>query len=244
MLTFIKNLRHEDHKKALMATLVFIMLMILFFLLSSLEYPDPPPQEKVVEVEIEFPSGSEGGGALAELLKNIPEPKPESAIERDIQEEETVVVATSKGKSETSVKEVVSKPTKDPVPQPDSDFKFDPGKSTKPGNNGANFGKNNGVKDGGKGPNSGIGNYKKNRTLLSAGSVPGNSQEEGNVALDIYVNEFGKVVRTEINESLTTNRSTYLIDLAKKYANLRKYENDPGAPTFKVETKVYNFRKQ
>ena len=35
-------LRDEDHRKALYASMVFVMLMILFFLLVSLEQPNPP----------------------------------------------------------------------------------------------------------------------------------------------------------------------------------------------------------
>ena len=46
----IQALREEDHRRALYAALVFIMLLILFFLLVSLEVPDPPLEEEIVEI--------------------------------------------------------------------------------------------------------------------------------------------------------------------------------------------------
>lgn len=247
MLTFIKNLREEDHKKALVATLVFIMLMILFFLLVSLEYPNPPIEEKIVEVEIEFGSEYQGGGQISKS-EVIPEPEPESATEKDIQEESPVVVTTSKGDSKTSKNTSTTKPKTDPKPDPkpkvDDGLAFPGGGSSgNGGGSGTGFGKGTGAGDGGTGDQDGSGNYNKNRKLLKAGSVPGNSQEEGKVVVDIYVDEFGNVKRVEINNA-TTNRSAYLIDLATKYAFLRKYEKDPGAPLMKVETKTYNFIKQ
>ena len=45
--------RNEDHRKALYASLIFIMLMILFFLLVSLEQPNPPLKDEPVEIVME-----------------------------------------------------------------------------------------------------------------------------------------------------------------------------------------------
>lgn len=248
MLTFIKNLRHEDHKKALMATLVFIMLMILFFLLSSLEYPDPPPQEKIVEVEIEFGSEFDGGGQIAEKTEIIPDPTPESAMEQDVQEESPVVVTTAKGDSKTSENTKPTKPNTDPKPDPkpkvDDALAF-PGGGTSGSGGGSDkgFGAGGGV-GGGAGNEPGAGTTNTSRQLKSKGSIPGNSQEEGSIALDLYVNEYGKVVRTKRNESKSTSGSAYLTDLAKKNALTYKYESIPGAPVQFVGTVVFNFRKQ
>ena len=241
---FIYALKEEDQRRALYATLVFIMLMILFFLLASMEVPDPPLEEKIVEIEMEFTAGSEGGGAPDEPVEDIPEPQPESAIERDTQEEETVVVPTSKGKSKTTKVETPPKPKTDPKPKVNSDFEFKPGKTTKPGKDGSKFGDKSGVKDGKNGPSEGPGTVNKSRKILSKGKITGQSQEEGKIALDLYVNEFGKVVRTKYNASLSTNGSNYLQELAVKNAKTRKYEAIPGSPVQFVGTVTFSFTKQ
>ena len=249
MRTFINNLREEDHKKALVATLVFIMLMILFFLLVSLEYPNPPLEEKIVEVEIEFGSDYEGGGQISEVTEEIPEPEPESASEQDVQEESPVVVTTAKGDSKTSKNTTATKPKTDPKPDPkpkvDDGLAF-PGGGTSGngGGTGTGFGDGGGVGGGGEGNEPGAGTTNTSRKLKSKGSIPGNSQEEGSIALDLYVDEFGKVVRTKRNESKSTSGSAYLTDLAEKNAKTYKYESIPGAPVQYVGTIVFNFRKQ
>jgi hypothetical protein len=248
MLTFIKNLREEDHQKAFVATLVFIMLMILFFLLVSLEYPNPPLEEKIVEVEIEFGSDFSGGGQFSESVE-IPEPEPESAIKQDVQTESPVVVTTSNGNSSTSKNTSTTKPNTDPKPDPkpkvDDGLAFPGGGSAgSGGGSGSGFGTGGGVGDGGSGNQPGAGTTNTSRKLKSKGQIPGNSQEEGSIALDLYVDEFGNVVRTKRNESKSTSGSAYLTDLAQKNAKTYKYEAIPGAPVQYVGTVVFNFRKQ
>ncbi|MFK8045636.1 MAG: hypothetical protein AB8B72_09080 [Crocinitomicaceae bacterium] len=251
MRAFIENLQHEDHKKALVATLVFIMLMILFFLLVSLEYPNPPIEEKVVEVQIEFGSDFAGGGQQSNVSEVVPQEQPESADEKATQDESPVTVPSSQGTSSTS-NNTVTTPTTKPIPTPKPDPKptvdqglgFPGGGSSgNGGGTGTGFGDGGGVGEGGDGPSEGSGNYKTTRKIVSEPKVEANSQEEGKVAVDIYVNEFGKVVRVEFNESQTNTGSDYLRKLAKKSAFLIKFDKDPGAPVLKVKTKVYNFRK-
>lgn len=248
MKTFIRNLREEDHKKALMATLVFIMLMILFFLLVSLEYPNPPIEEKKVEIEIDFGSDYAGGGQISEATEEIPEPEPESAVEQDVQEESPVVVTTSKGSSKTSQNTSTTKPKEpkpDPKPKVDDGLAFPGGGSSgSGGGNGTGFGTGGGVGGGGEGNQAGAGTTNTGRKLKSKGSIAGDSQEEGSIALDLYVNEFGKVVRTKRNESKSTSGSAYLTNLAEKNAKTYQYESIPGAPVQFVGTVVFNFRKK
>ena len=251
MRSFIRNLRHEDHKKALVATLVFIFLMMLFFLLVSLEYPDPPPQEKIVEVEIEFGSEYEGGGQVKPVDEVIPKPQPESATEKAVQEESPVVVTTAKGKSNTSKNTTTTKTNPDPKPDPDPKPKVDdaftfPGSGTTGDGkgDGPGFGDGTGVGGGGEGDEKGTAKTNTSRKLKSKGRIPGSSQEEGLIALDLYVDETGKVVRTKRNESKSTSGSAYLTDLAKKNAATYKYEAIPGAPVQFVGTVIFNFRKQ
>ncbi len=243
---WIETLKEEDHRNALYATIVFIMLMILFFLLASMEVPDPPLEEKIIEVEIEFGSEFSGGSEKSENTKSEETPKPvtESAIKQDLQEEETVVVVSGKGKSKTSKSE--KKPDKVTEPQPDKGLGFPVGgNGGEGGGTDKGFGKGGGVGEGGEGHDEGKGNtVNKKRKVLSKGRVPGNSQEEGRIALDIYVNQFGKVVRTQYRESASNSGSAYLKELAEKTARTYQYEKIPGSPVQHVGYIVFSFRKQ
>ncbi len=240
---FIHALKKEDERKALYVTLVFILLMLLFFLLVSMEQPDPPLEEKIIEIEMEFGSDYEGGGQVAEEQAEVePEAVKESAEEIETQEESPVVVPTGKGTSKTSTN--TTKPTVDDKPKVDDAFTFGGGNAGKGTGSGDKFGQGDGTGGGGDGDQPGQGTSNTSRKLLSKGSVPGNSQEEGKIALDLFVNEFGKVTRTKFNESKSTSGSAYLKDLAEKNAKTYKYEAIPGSPEQYVGTVVFSFRKQ
>lgn len=239
---FIKRLKEEDHQKATVVTLAFIMLLILFFLLASFEIPDPPLEEEIVEIEMEFGSDYKGGGQEASEVSQEVVPEPEAAIEQETQDESPVVVVSGKGSEKTSTN--TTTPTPDPKPKTDNSLGF-PGTGTAGSGGGSDkgFGKGGGVGDGGKGPDAGKGTSNTSRKLISKGSIPGQSQAEGNVALKIYVNEFGKVTRTKVDESQTTATDGYLYDLAKSTAKTYRYESIPGAQEQYVGTVVFKFTK-
>ena len=98
----IQALKEEDHRRALYAALVYIMLLILFFLLVSLEVPDPPLEEPVVEitlddVNMEFGSQPKGGSQSNEVSPDevsVPDPV-DPAPDVATQTEETVNVHTN-----------------------------------------------------------------------------------------------------------------------------------------------------
>ncbi len=242
---FIEALKKEDERRALYVTLVFIMLLLMFFLLVSMEQPNPPLEEKIIEIEMDFGSDYEGGGQLSETVTQVkPEPKQESAEEIETQEESPVEVTTGKGTSKTSTN--TSKP--DPVqekPKVDESFSLGgSGTSGQGSGSGDKFGSGDGTGGGGKGNEPGSGTSNPSRKLVSKGSVAGNSQEEGKIALDLYVDEFGKVVRTKFNASKSTTGSAYLKDLAEKNAKTYRYQAIPGAPTQPVGTVVFSFTKK
>jgi uncharacterized membrane protein len=112
--------KEEDHRKALYASLIFIMLMILFFLLVSLKEPNPPIVEEIIEIEmpeIEVEQGSESGGGSSSDEK-VSEPSndviEEPARNVDTQVEETVKVNSSNGSTNNN--------NNRSEPKPDSDF--------------------------------------------------------------------------------------------------------------------------
>lgn len=239
-MVFIGSLKEKDNRKALYAALIFMMLMLLFFLLVSMDEPDPPLQEEIVEVEIEFGSPVAGGSAAnTQSEQQVENTVQESAQEIDTQEEESPVVQHSgQGNSSTSTN------TTQETPAVDDAFTFGGnGGNTNGGGNGPGFGDGDGVDgDGGTGTGPGTENLK--RKVIDRGGITAQSQEEGKVAIDIWVNDKGEVVKTRFNPNKSNSPSSYLIGLATKWAKTMQYEKLLGAPVQFVGTQVFNFTKQ
>ena len=243
-MSILSYLKQEDHRRAFYASLVFIMLMILFFFLVSLEEPDPPIKEVIIEIEmpdVEIESGGSSAGSNDQPEEaTTPEVKTvqQSAPKIEQQEEATVSVPSGSGNSKTT------KTTKVAEPKPDASFTFSGGT----GNNGQtgdgdNFGKGTGVVDSeGDGPDA-TGKYNPNRKVVKGADINSNAQEEGIIALDIWVDASGKVVRTRLKATESTSGSDYLITLAKKAAASMKYDSKPGSGEEHVGYKRFHFKK-
>lgn len=240
----LKALKEEDHRKALYASMIFIMLMILFFLLVSLEEPDPPLKEYVVPIEmenIEIPeefltepageSGSSEGGQ-----STIDEQVENSAEQITTQNEQSVEVNAG---NENSVNNGVNN-----QPQPDQTLGFNGNEGTQNGQqDGNSFGSEDGVSGG---PNTGPGGdgvANPNRKITTPPTFDGSAQEAGKIALDIWVDENGNVIQVRYKESKSTSGNQYLINLATKAAKTMKYEKKPGAVKEYVGYQIFEFKK-
>jgi len=244
MLSFLRALREEDHRRALYASLIFIMLNILFFLLVSMEEPDPPLREYVVPItmdEIDIPEeyvepGELGGGGSDGGPSPIDQQTPYSA--QQIQTQTTQSVDVPAG-SENGVNNGVNN-----EPQPDQSLGFNGNNGDGNGNGtGTGFGDGDGTGVGnGSGPG-GDGNSNLNRKLTTAPEFNANVQEEGKIALDIWVDENGTVVQVRYKESKSTSGSEYLISLASRAAKTMRYEKKPGALKEYVGYQIFAFKK-
>lgn len=239
---FIGSLKEKDNRKALYAALIFMMLMLLFFLLVSMDEPDPPLQEKIIEIEMEFGSPPMGGSAANnQSSEQVVNSVQESAQEVDTQDESTVVVPSGQGENHSTNN------TTEETPKVDDAFTFGGNGGNTSGNgNGPKFGNGDGVGDGGEGnsPGSGFETNNLKRKVVDKGGITAQSQEEGKVAIDIWVNDKGEVVKTRFNPNKSNSPSSYLIGLATKWAKTMQYEKLLGAPTQYVGTQVFNFTKQ
>lgn len=234
----IKALKIEDNRKALYAAMIFMMILILAFLLLSLDQPDPPLNEKVIEIEMAFEAPSGGGSPSAAATTSTT--AQESAQEIDTQEEASVEVTSGKGESNNSNETLEPKP--DSKPTVNSEF-------TLPNSNKGNEGKGDKLGgDDGVDPNKGDkgkGHFTVNKTrkMLNSGGIIEQSQEEGKVALDIWVNEKGLVYNTKYRAGESTTASEYLIGLAKKWALTMQYEKNIGGGNQKVKFRTFSFTK-
>lgn len=244
-MTILKSLRalkEEDHRRALYASLVFIMLMILFFLLVSLEEPDPPLQEVIIPIDmenIEIPEEfmeDPGGGGSQGGPSPIDQQVENSAAEQPTQQETSVPVNAG---NENSTQNGVNN-----QPQPDQSLGFNGNGGNDNGNgNGNGFGDGDGTNVGnGTGPG-GDGNANPNRKVTAAPTIDGNAQESGIIALDIWVDENGNVIQVKYKESKSTSGSQYLITLATRAAKTMKYEKKPGAIKEYVGYQRFEFTK-
>ncbi len=242
---FIQALKEKDHRRALYAALIFLMLMILFFLLVSLEEPDPPLKEKIIEIEMEFGSEPEGGGVeKQDVVKDTPQTKEEPSKNYDTQDESPVVVKSGKGTvKETNNTQTQTQSTQTTV---DNTFTFGGSGGGQGGGTGTGFGDGSGVGGNGSGNNPGDGHSTNNpnRKIVSSGGIDAQTQEEGKIALDLWVDQNGKVVKTRYNESKSNTGNENLKSLAEKWARTMQYEKLPGAPDQFVGTQVFTFKKK
>lgn len=237
----LQQLKEEDHRRALYASLVFIMLMILFFLLVSLEEPDPPIEEKIIEIEmpeIQYEGSQAKGGSSSdsdEMAEQSNENVVEETQEVAQQEEASVEVNSGKGENETEEED---------EPQVDNSLSLGKGKGDGKGTgNGDDFGKDNGVGGDGVGNKPGDGKYNPNRKVVKNPTFDAYAQQQGTIALDIWVDNKGNVYKTRLKASESTSGSAYLISLAEKAAKTMKYDGKPGAGLEYVGYKLFTFKK-
>jgi len=81
------------------------------------------------------------------------------------------------------------------------------------------------------------------RKPLSLPTPSGTFNDEGKIAVDIWVDDLGKVVNVRFKESKSTNGSEYLIRLALMYAKTIKYDKKTGADVEYVGYVIFEFKK-
>ncbi|MFT5821363.1 MAG: hypothetical protein ACI8ZM_002615 [Crocinitomix sp.] len=235
--------KEEDQRKALYASLIFIMLMVLFFLLVSLEEPDPPIEPDIIEMdlpEIEIEQGSEAAGGN-DNSETAGDPNPNDQVQEATQDvaqqtDESTYVPSGNGNSQ-------NENTAESEPQPDETFGFPGGGSGNGNGDGTAFGNGAGVGGNGDGNSAGDGTHNPDRKVTTRPSFNATAQEEGIVALDIWVDANGNVIKTRFNDSKSTTGNQYLIRLAEKAAKTMKYNKKPGVASEKVGYQRFEFIK-
>lgn len=96
---------------------------------------------------------------------------------------------------------------------------------------------------GGRGNGVGNGNYSLgNRKPLSKPKPAYTCNEEGQVAVKIWVDRNGKVTRAQAGDRGTTNGARCLADQAERAAMDTKWETDADAPETQIGKIIYSFR--
>ena len=89
----------------------------------------------------------------------------------------------------------------------------------------------------------GSGNYNSGRKVIKPPTFDSKAQQEGSIALDLWVNAKGQVTKTRFKPSKSTSGSAYLIHLAEKAAKTMRYDTKSGAEIEHVGFLIFTFKK-
>ncbi|MCA6363196.1 MAG: hypothetical protein IM638_09160 [Bacteroidetes bacterium] len=258
--------KKEPHLISAGVTLAIFFALLLFFIWWSIQVPNPPLPPEPEPMEIEFidlnigagagenssnPGGQsmgnsgEAGSEAAE--QPVPNPNPTPASNGSITGNEAdnpqannapqasaalqnALAAFNKNKGKASINVTGG------------------GQGNDPYGGGIGGGKGNGEGDGenspgegGPGPGGSGGTGKGVRKLLSKPDVKNPTLEEGVVAVDVYVDKSGRVVRAEVNSARSTTINTILRATARQEATKLVFSADASGPNQLLLTIEFNF---
>ncbi|MGM9806669.1 MAG: hypothetical protein ACI3Z6_01060 [Candidatus Onthomorpha sp.] len=231
----------------LIVSIVAHGLLILCLLLMGLRYPDPPPPELGVEMDMgEFSDvgtdsehAAEGGEDLSSKSSYANDDNNELT-----QQSEDVPLTSKKTPSPTKNKK---KPKDNVKPQSeetkiDQNALFTKGR-VKNGNGGSTgVGEGSGKGSGGEGGGSGISFSLEGRGSTSLPKPTATSTENGTIVVTIMVDQEGNVVSAKAILRGTTLRDTNLWRRCEQAAKKSKFTANPDAPELQGGKITYIFR--
>ncbi len=214
MKAFIKNRLKKEELNAISIALLISSLILLFLFLTSLK---TSIKNEVAE-ETLFIEELE---LMQESPSNTNDEPSQKVNNSPIQTEKSIA-------SNESIEKVV-------IPL-DSDFQFETNVNTQVDE--TSFFSLDGVQENIKGEEA-----NKSRAIIKAPQLDMNAQEEGRIALKLWVDQDGNIVKTQLDEVRSTSGSNYLIRLAKKAALSMQYEQSEKKMFEFVGIKIFQFQK-
>ena len=231
----------------LIVSIVAHGLLILCLLLMGLRYPDPPPPELGVEMDMgEFSDVGTDSEHAAEGGEDL---SSESSYANDdnnelTQQSEDVPLTSKKTPSPTKNKK---KPKDNVEPQSeetkiDQNALFTKGRVKKGSGGSTGVGEGSGKGSGGEGGGSGISFSLEGRGSTSLPKPTATSTENGTIVVTIMVDQEGNVVSAKAILRGTTLRDTNLWRRCEQAAKKSKFTAKPDAPELDPGTITYIFR--
>ena len=231
----------------LIVSIVAHGLLILCLLLMGLRYPDPPPPELGVEMDMgEFSDVGTDSEHAAEGGEDL---SSESSYANDdnnelTQQSEDVPLTSKKTPSPTKNKK---KPKDNVKPQSeetkiDQNALFTKGRVKKGSGGSTGVGEGSGKGSGGEGGGSGISFSLAGRGSKSLPGPTATSPENGNIVVEIRVDQEGNVVFAKAVWKGTTLTDTNLWRRCEQAAKKSKFTAKPDAPELDPGTITYIFR--
>lgn len=231
----------------LIVSIVAHGLLVLCLLLMGLRYPDPPPPELGVEMDMgEF---SDVGSDLEHAAEGGEDLSSESSYANDdnselTQQSEDVPLTSKKTPSPTKNKK---KPKDNVKPQSDEtkvdqNALFTKGRVKKGSSGSIGVGEGSGKGSGGEGGGSGISFSLEGRGSTSLPKPTATSTENGTIVVTIMVDQEGNVVSAKAILRGTTLRDTNLWRRCEQAAKKSKFTANPDAPELQGGKITYIFR--
>lgn len=232
----------------LIVSIVAHGLLVLCLLLMGLRYPDPPPPELGVEMDMgEF---SDVGTDLEHAAEGGEDLSSESSYANDdnnelTQQSEDVPLTSKKTPSPTKNKK---KPKDNVKPQSeetkvDQNALFTKGRVKKGSGGSTGVGEGSGKGSGGEGGGCGIAFSLAGRGSKSGFPKPtATSSENGSIVVEIRVDQEGYVVSAKVKMKGTTLWDTNLWRRCEQAAKNSKFTANPDAPELQQGTITYIFR--
>ena len=231
----------------LIVSIVAHGLLILCLLLMGLRYPDPPPPELGVEMDMgEFSDVGTDSEHAAEGGEDL---SSESSYANDdnnelTQQSEDVPLTSKKTPSPTKNKK---KPKDNVKPQSeetkiDQNALFTKGRVKKGSGGSTGVGEGSGKGSGGEGGGSGISFSLAGRGKKSLPEPPATSSENGSIVVEIRVDQEGNVVSAKAGVRGTTLWDTNLWRRCEQAAKKSKFTAKPDAPELQPGKITYIFR--
>lgn len=246
----------QDRLKAFGLTVVILLLLLLFLLFFKVVTPLPPfPPSITQELEIAFESGGGGSegmtGSSSDVIHTSAEQQNANASDEDVNTNDVYEAVVTVKKTTTPKK--TEKPTEqktqpvvapEPIPSLELAMALKRNKERMRGNGGTGNNQNgsgtgegdggNGSGKGGSGNGSGTGKgngssnyYLKGRNLLKSPELIYDTQEEGKVIVEIFVDETGKIIKATPGQRGSTTTSSVLFAKARQAALSMKYDASP-----------------
>ncbi|MGM9820813.1 MAG: hypothetical protein ACI3Z9_08460 [Candidatus Onthomorpha sp.] len=231
----------------LIVSIVAHGLLVLCLLLMGLRYPDPPPPELGVEMDMgEF---SDVGSDLEHAAEGGEDLSSESSYANDdnselTQQSEDVPLTSKKTPSPTKNKK---KPKDNVKPQSDEtkvdqNALFTKGRVKKGSGGSTGVGEGSGKGSGGEGGGSGISFFLEGRGSDAPLPKPtATATKDGNIAVEIKVDQEGNVVSAKAGVRGTTLWDTNLFRRCEQAAKKSKFTAKPDAPELQKGTITYKF---
>ena len=231
----------------LIVSIVAHGLLILCLLLMGLRYPDPPPPELGVEMDMgEFSDVGTDSEHAAEGGEDL---SSESSYANDdnnelTQQSEDVPLTSKKTLSPTKNKK---KPKDNVKPQSDEtkvdqNALFTKGRVKKGSGGSTGEGEGSGKGSGGEGGGSGISFFLEGRGSNAPLPKPtATATKDGNIAVEIKVDQEGNVVSAKAGVRGTTLWDTNLFRRCEQAAKKSKFTAKPDAPELQKGTITYKF---
>lgn len=231
----------------LIVSIVAHGLLILCLLLMGLRYPDPPPPELGVEMDMgEFSDVGTDSEHAAEGGEDL---SSESSYANDdnnelTQQSEDVPLTSKKTPSPTKNKK---KPKDNVKPQSeetkiDQNALFTKGRVKKGSGGSTGVGEGSGKGSGGEGGGSGISFSLAGRGKKSLPEPTATSSENGSIVVEIRVDQEGNVVFAKAVWKGTTLTDTNLWRRCEQAAKKSKFTANPDAPELQPGKITYIFR--